>query len=243
MKKIIKIIGVLAALLVLVGVGLLIAAKILITPERVRQVVIPRAEEQLNRPVSIGDIDVRLFSGIVISDFRVGSKDEPEDFVSAKSLILRYQFWPLLRGSVIVDEVRLISPDIRVVRNEDGTFNFSDLLDAEERPEPVVVEDDETDGPPLDLLVKEISISGGRLVFIDRMVDREYHLTDLMASVTGFSLEQAFPFDLSLSLNNAPIQINGTLNPETNHVSAAVRIQIWMWRHSCLMRRKTCPSS
>ena len=84
MKKFIKIIGVLAALLVFIAVGLLIAAKILITPERVRQVVIPRAEEQLNRPVAIGDIDVRLLSGIVISDFRVGSKDEPEDFVSAE---------------------------------------------------------------------------------------------------------------------------------------------------------------
>ncbi|MFO7615502.1 MAG: hypothetical protein R6W71_12770, partial [Bacteroidales bacterium] len=87
MKNLIKIFGLVAVVLVVVAGAVLIAAKFLITPERVRQVVIPMAEEQLNRPVSIGDINVRIFSGIVISDFTIGSKDDIKDFVSAQSLV------------------------------------------------------------------------------------------------------------------------------------------------------------
>lgn len=201
MKKLIKVIGILAVILVVIVVGLLIAAKILITPERVRQVVIPLAEKQLDRPVSIGDIEVRLFSGIVLSDFRIGGKDDQEDFVSAQSLVLRYQLWPLIRRAVIVDEVRLMAPNIRIERYENGAFNFSDLLDKDRSDEDVArtpaestAESNEAGGGmPIDLLVNEINISGGRLVFIDHMVDREYLLSELMVSAADLSRISRFP--------------------------------------------------
>ncbi len=235
MKKLIKIIGVLVVILVVAVVGLMVAAKILITPERVRQVVVPRAEEQLNnRQVTIGDVDVRLFSGIVISDFKIGSLDDEEDFVSAQSLVLRYRIWPLLRRMVIVDEIRLISPSIRVERYENGEFNFSDLLAVDpsaddEDPAPVDSTEDtpveETEGLPIGLLVNEISISGGKLVFMDRMVGREYQLTDLSVALDGVSPERPFPFDVSAKINNAPVRLAGTVNPLTQHVIATARIQ------------------
>jgi AsmA protein len=215
-----------------VAVGaVLIAAKFLITPERVRQVVIPMAEEQLNRPVSIGDIQVRIFSGIVISDFAIRSKDDIKDFVSAQSLVLRYRFWPLFRLSVIVDEIRLDSPEIRVERYKNGDFNFSDLIAQKSNIEDIPSESsgvqvDETDGGrPIDLLVNELSISNGKLFFSDHMVDREYQLTDLFLSVSDFSLDRSFPFDLSAKINNALIEVAGAINSETMHVTAGTRLK------------------
>lgn len=233
MKKLIKVIGILAVILVVIVVGLLIAAKILITPERVRQVVIPLAEKQLDRPVSIGDIEVRLFSGIVLSDFRIGGKDDQEDFVSAQSLVLRYQLWPLIRRAVIVDEVRLMAPNIRIERYENGAFNFSDLLDKDRSDEDVArtpaestAESNEAGGGmPIDLLVNEINISGGRLVFIDHMVDREYLLSELMVSAADLSPDQPFPFTVSAKINSAPVSVSGTVNPVSQGVIANVRIQ------------------
>ncbi len=231
MKKLIKVIGIVAVIIVVGIAAVLIAAKIVITPDRVRQVVIPRAEEQLNRPVSIGDINVRIFSGILISDFVIGSKDNTADFVSADTLVLRYRFWPLLRFSVVVDEARLDSPDIRVERYKSGEFNFSDLIadpgaaeDIDREPPDIAVDENGV-GRQIDLVVNEISISGGRLVFVDHMVDREYQLTDLSASATGFSLDRPFPFDISAKIDNAPLDLAGTINLQTNHVSANIRIK------------------
>ncbi|MGM0402289.1 MAG: DUF748 domain-containing protein [Thermodesulfobacteriota bacterium] len=233
MKKLIKVIGILAVILVVAVVGLLVAAKILITPERVRQVVIPLAEKQLDRPVSIGDIQVRLFSGIVLSDFRIGEKDDSEDFVSAESLVLRYQLWPLIRRAVIVDELKLISPRIRIERYENGKFNFSDLLDKGKSDEDEARTSSEAPGEgaeadggmPIDLLVNEISISGGRLVFIDQLVDQEYLLSELMVSVTDLSPVRPFPFDVSAKVNNAPVSVSGTINPAAQGITADVRIK------------------
>jgi AsmA protein len=224
MKKLVKIIGVLAVVLVVAIFIMLAAAKFLITPERVRQVVIPRAEKQLNRPVSIGDIQVRLFSGIVISDFVVGTKNQTEDFVSAEKLVLRYQFWPLLRLAVVVDEIRLESPDIRVERYKNGDFNFSDLLAEKETVEDKSQVDETTDERQINLTVNEISISKGRLLFIDHMVDQEYELTDLSVSVSEFSPDQSFPFDISAMINSAAIEINGDINPETLNIRAKAHI-------------------
>lgn len=231
MNKLIKVIGVSAVVLVVATGVVLIAAKFLITPERVRQVVIPMAEERLNRPVSIGDINVRIFSGIVISDFVIGSKDNIKDFVSAKAMVLRYRFWPLFRLSVVVDEIRLDSPEIRVERYENGEFNFSDLIAQKTNIEDITresseVQVDETDsGRPIDLVINEISISNGMLFFMDHMVKQEYQLTDLFVAVSDFSRVRSFPFDLSANINNAPIDLFGTINLETIHVTAGIRIK------------------
>lgn len=217
--------------LVLAVCALLIAAKFLITPERVRQVVIPMAEERLNRPVSIGDINVRIFSGIVISDFVIGSKDNIKDFVSAKAMVLRYRFWPLFRLSVIVDEIRLDSPEIRVERYENGEFNFSDLIAQKTDIEDIThesseVQVDETDGGrPIDLVINELSISNGMLIFMDHMVKQEYQLTDLSVAVSDFSRVRSFPFDLSANINNAPIEVGGTINPETMYITAGLLLK------------------
>jgi len=231
MKKLIKVIGVSVVVLVFAVGAVLIAAKVLITPERVRQVVIPVFEERLSRPVSIGDIQVRIFSGIVISDFLIRSKGETKDFVSAQSLVLRYRFWPLLRLSVVVDEIRLETPEIHVERFENGEFNFSDLMPEKttgpstNRESREVQVEKTAGGRPIDLMVKEISISKGRLFFMDHMVEREFQLTDLSVSVSDFSPAPSFPFDLSANINNAPIDLFGTINLETIHVTAGIRIK------------------
>jgi AsmA protein len=224
MKKLVKIIGVLAVVLVAAIVAVLVAAKVLITPDRVRQVVIPRAEAELNRPVSIGDINVSIFSGIVISDFVVGAKDEPENFVSAEKLVLRYQFWPLLRLAVIVDEIRLESPDIRVERYKNGDFNFSDLIAEKETVEDKSQVDEPPDERQINLTVNNISISNGRLLFIDHMEDQENELTDLSVYVSEFSPDQSFPFDISAMINSAAIELNGDINPETMNVRAKAHL-------------------
>jgi AsmA protein len=224
MKKLVKIIGVLGLVLIVAMLTVLIAAKFLITPERVRQVVIPRAEAQLNRPVSIGDINVRIFSGIVISDFVVGGKNEAEDFVSADQMVLRYQFWPLLRLAVVVDEIRLESPDIRIERYKNGDFNFSDLLAEKETAEDEIQVDEPTDERQIDLTVNELSVSSGRLLFIDHMVDQEYEITDLSVSVSGFSADRTFPFNVSAMLDTAPVEIKGTINPETMRYTAGIHV-------------------
>jgi AsmA protein len=215
MNRIVKIVGIIAAILVGLIIVFAVLAKIFITPERVRAAVVPIAEDALEREVRIGDIEIRLLSGIVIRDLLVLEKDGAETFVAADQVVLRYRFWPLLLRRVIIDEIRLDAPSIRIVRFDDGTFNFSDLMEGE--PEPVDrVERPPEPGPPIDLLVSDIAMAGGEIIFLDHVVGGaegyRLHLTDLTARVRNLSPIADFPFDAGLRLNDAVLKLTGTAN-------------------------------
>ena len=190
MLKIIKTIGIIFSALVLAAGALLLAARALITPEKINQMVISLAQNRLNRPVSIGDTQLHIFSGIVFSDFLIGSKDGAENFLSADSLVMKYRLWPLLRFSVVIDEIRLDSPEIRIERYKNGDFNFSDLLgsttgDPDRTRESSGVQVNNTNGgPEFDLTVNEISVSNGRVVIMDYMQGENYKLTDFSVSAS-----------------------------------------------------------
>jgi len=231
MKTLLKVLVVILGVISVAIIGLFIAAKIIITPERVRERVVPVAEKALDRPVSIGKIDVRLFSGIEINDFIVGSREGKETFISADALVLRYQIWPLLKRRVVIDEARLEAPQIRVVRFENGRFNFSDLLDKPQEtgkkadPERPAEPDG---GPTIDLIVNELAITGGELLFIDRATGpkaMEYRVSDLDLTANDIALDQAFPLALDARINGAPLTVTGKVNPRTLQADARLELK------------------
>ncbi|MFP4193843.1 MAG: AsmA family protein [Desulfobacterales bacterium] len=238
MKKMLKITGWVFAVLVVLAVILLVAAKLLITPERVKKTVLPVAEKALNRQVSIGEISISLFSGISIKDFNVMMREEDETFVSAESLVLRYKLWPLLKKQVAVDDLRLINPDIRAVRYKDGAFNFSDLLEDKEeagayRPgktveASVALAQENSPDPAIDLMVNQVQIKGGSLSFIDKAAADEpltSRVDNLELSARNISLKGSFPFELKASLSGAPVSVSGTADAASRKVRADARIK------------------
>ena len=109
-----KILAVVAVVVVILIVGLVVLARFVITPERVKQTVLPIAEDVLQRKVELGDISVSLFTGIELNDLKVYEKDGKDVFVGTKLVRLKYQLLPLLARKVVIDEVRVESPRIRV---------------------------------------------------------------------------------------------------------------------------------
>jgi AsmA protein len=226
MKKPGKFLGILAVILVISVLLLIALAKIFITPERVREAVLPLAQDALHRKVQLGDIEVRLFSGIVLKDLVIQEREGDEPFVAADQVVLRYQFWPLLFMRVIIDEARLDSPRIRVTRLTNGSFNFSDLMENKEKkvavPEgSVPAKAEGKAGIPIDLLVSEVEIANGELVFVDQKISPEapyrYKLTGLDVNARDISLKKAFPFSLKAQLNQSSLGVEGEANLETLH--------------------------
>jgi AsmA protein len=204
----------------LVMVGLLVLAKVLISPERVRQTLLPLAEKALHRPVKIEEIEVKWFSGITINKLVVQEPDGGENFVAARSVQLRYQLLPLLSGRVVVDEIRLVGPSIRIVRQADGRYNFSDLLDDKGEGQGAA----ETTAPDLtpaekrafNLLVSKVAIEGGTLDFHDATLDPAapylYQISSLTIEASDISLTRPFPVELQASLNAAPLIFMGQVD-------------------------------
>lgn len=213
MSKPVKIVSAIVAVVIVLAIALVVLAKVLITPERIRSTVIPLAEERLHRPLQLGDIDISLFSGITLHDLAIGEREGEESFVSADRAVLRYRFWPLLLMRVVIDEVSLESPHIRVVRFADGTFNFSDLAGQGGEKGAAAKPSDGSGGAPVDLLVSKVSIVDGELVFLDHAlgtaVPYRYKVSGLKVGARDISLERPFAFDVAGNLGEATFQLEG----------------------------------
>jgi AsmA protein len=226
MKKFYKYIGIVAGILLVLVVVLFVLAKFLITPERVREAVLPLARNALHREVQLSGVQVSLFSGISLSDLVIRENAGPETFVSADRVILRYQFWPLLFKRVIIEEVLLDGPTIRVTRFADGRFNFSDLLgsaaeDIKKPQEPVRTKAEEKADSGIDLLVSEISVVNGKVRFVDYALGAtepyRYTLTGLNVNARDISFKNTFPFKAKTQLNGSTLDVEGELDLQTLH--------------------------
>ena len=234
MKKTWKIGSVFAAIVVVLVVTLVVLIKTLITPERVKGWIIPLAQQALNREVQLGDVEVSLFSGIVLKNLLIKEKTGNEAFVAADQVVLRYQFWPLLFTRVVVDEIRLDAPKITLIRQADGSFNFTDLVGGtDETPvnpqTPVAVEtNDSTQKKSIDLIVSNVAIAGGELQFVDYAINPKipyrYKMNELSLRASHISLRQAFPFNIKARLNGSILDIDGNTNLQTR--SGRVNLQL-----------------
>ncbi len=112
------------ALLVLLGGAFLWAL-----PELIRRQAVTRIPGITGRAVSIGDIDLNLFTGrLVVKGFRLAERDPRQAFVEFERLEARWS-WPSLLGAHIrLKDVRLVAPTVQLARTSPTEFNFSDLL-------------------------------------------------------------------------------------------------------------------
>lgn len=200
-QKLLKIAGVSVGIVVALLVGLTILVKVIISPELVKKTVLPKISAAINRQVSLGDVSVSIFSGIRLHDLVVQDREGSEPFVKAGAIRLEYRFWPLLRKRVEIKQIRLESPLVRVVRNADGSFNFSDLLVKKQQP---AAPAEPKAKSPIDLSVSEVAISDGRLIFDDRLglggKPYQAEISAIQFAAQQISLDGAFPISLQAAL-------------------------------------------
>ncbi len=211
----------------LVFVALLILAKVMITPERVRAAVVPLVEESLERNLQLGEIEISIFSGIVINDLVLTERESAEPFVAVDKAVLRYRLWPLFLLKVEVDELRLERPRIYLTRLHDGSFNFSDLTEPSEAAG--TEKSDQTTATetlPVGVYVSEIVIIDGTLVFVDRVEEKaaQQTLSALNLTVKDFSLTEPFQFLLGADWNGNDIALSGQFDLDDLVVDLAARL-------------------
>ncbi len=110
-------------LLVIVGILL----KVYLNEDRLRTLLLPPIREALGREVEIASLKLDLFSGIKAAGLVVKEADGKADFVAVKEFSLGYSLWPLLEKRLEITRVRIDRPVIKVWRNHEGLYNFSEL--------------------------------------------------------------------------------------------------------------------
>jgi uncharacterized protein involved in outer membrane biogenesis len=163
MKKVLTII---VTLSIVVAVALTIFIKIYITPDKVKDLLVPQVEEALGRSVEIGDIRIGILRGIEISDFVLKEADGKTDFFTSDEFVLKYSLLPLLSKKVLINELRMSSPQLRIIRNKEGIYNF-ESIGRHEPGERREKRPSGERGASMSLLVRSISVRDAMFTFED----------------------------------------------------------------------------
>ena len=168
--------------LVLAGAALagLVAAPHFIDLGIFKRSYLPLVEEALNRRIDVGEVRMSFFPApsIRLSDLRVFESPAAaaeNTFFSAQQVKLRLRFWPLLKGRFEASELVLDKPRFNLIKQADGTFNYSDLADrnpparqARRQRQRAEAARPAESGAALWLIPANLSIRDGRLNLISR---------------------------------------------------------------------------
>lgn len=179
-KKAIKFLSITVGIIAVIIIALTVFIKVYITPERVKALLVPQAEKSLNRKVTIGEVSIDLLKGIAIKDFAIKETDEKTDFISCKDFVLKFKLLPLLSKKVIIDELRLVAPTVRIERDILGKFNFHDIGQKKTEEPEVTKQPDESQGLPISLLVRNVSVRDSSF----SLTDHTKNIPDMKGSLS-----------------------------------------------------------
>ncbi len=166
MKKPFKWAFFIISFLVLLLIGLSVFIKTFLSGDRLKAIILPRAESMTGRKVNLDQINVSLLKGIVAKGLSVKEKDGQRDFLKIGEFILSYRLMPLLRRELVISKIEITSPFISVKKHKEGRYNFSDLLEKRPPASPKAHEPKQQ-GLPVSLITDKLLIQNAQFVFVD----------------------------------------------------------------------------
>lgn len=210
--KILKIIGIVIAVLVLIAIAL----PFLINVNNYRPQIESNLTSALGRPVKVGNLSLSILSGSVEAN-ELSIADDPKfssgSFIQAKSLKVGVELMPLIFSKQLnVTHLVIEHPQIALLRNREGVWNFSSLGNqgAQTAKTP-----DKSSSSGQNLSVGKLEINDGTISVGSVPARRNPIVYDkLDITIKDFSFTSAFPVTVSARLpGGGSLKIDGTAGP------------------------------
>src|SRR4030066_2044454 len=166
MKKLLKIAIVVVGVLVLLFVGLTLFVKSYLSSDRLKPIILAKAEAATGRKVNIDEINVSLFKGIVAKGLSVKEKDGQKDFLKIGRFVLSYRLLPLLKKQLVISKIEIVSPSVSIKKEKGGKYNFSDIMEKPSQ-EPKKPSGPEPKSLPVSVVADRFLIRNANLTFVD----------------------------------------------------------------------------
>lgn len=203
----------------------------------IKSFVLPAIEKSMMAKIQVEDVSLSPFSQIELKDLAFTPNDG-ETLVSAEGALVKYSLFTILGGTIKLDQLRLINPQVTIIESEDGTSNLSSWLESLP-PSP--------DSPLPILDLNDLSVENGKVVLRKQMADGsrnqvELALNKINIAKVGQDLEGALNLDaginvlqkavdgeetnLSLSLKlDGDLGLNADLLPKNSTVTGQIKVE------------------
>ena len=195
------------AVSVFVAFGILLG---LVAPPLIRGKVAAMLSDKLHRQVSIEQIRINPYAmTVTIRGFLMKQRDSQAPALSFNELFVNLQSQSIFRLAPVIEELRLVKPYLSVVRNENGKYNFQDLID-EFTSGP--------SGPTPKFALNNIELIDGKIDFDDRPEQTKHVIDHIKIGVPFISSLPSYVDinvkpEFSAVINGAPFHLDGDTRP------------------------------
>jgi autotransporter translocation and assembly factor TamB len=170
LRRLLQVVALVGTLLVgMVAVALIVSQ----TPwfrDWLRRYIVRESKQYLNGELSIGRIGGNLLFGVQVSDIAVDLSGER--VVAVKGLEVGYDVFQMISKGVILSQIKLVEPEIRLERDGNG-WNMNHLVKKQEK-------EADRQGPRRPLDLQAIEIADGRITIADHTGADGYRLPGLI---------------------------------------------------------------
>jgi AsmA protein len=222
MKKLAIVFGI----CVLVVIVVLAILPLLINANSFKPRVQAALTQALGRPVTIGDLSASIFSGGIRAE-SISIADDPafeqQAFIDAKSLKIGVDLGALIFSrKVNVRSLTLQSPQVRLLQNQAGHWNFASL-GGQKNPKSNNAGAKTSSGD--EISVDKLKIEGGE-ISIGQIGETIRTYTDVSLTADNLSYTSAFPFTLHAKTpGGGSLTVDGNAGPINQQDASATPLQ------------------
>src|SRR5882762_7498586 len=245
--------------LALGGVVVLLVAVVLVfaltfDPNRYKDDIERIAKERTGRTLKLqGELKLAFFPslGAAVAGVTLSERGSGRGFVSLESAHASIKLMPLLHGQAVVDAVRVSGLKAQVVKNKDGTYNFSDLLEGgEAKPAAKPAPEKKGESAPVKFDIAGITLDRASILYRDMNSGQEIALTDvkLHTGRIAENVQDEIELAAALKRNKPPLEakiaLNGTysLKPDAIGVDFTAKLDESNVKGKLGIARATQPS-
>jgi len=169
-------------------------------------------EQQLNRTVTLGDMHASLLPPSITVNNAVIGEDKSfqtgRPFGTAENLKISIQFFPLLRKEIAVNSIELVRPQVELVRNAQGVWNFASIGNRTVNGATTPPKQKGTPASQQNFSLGELKLTDGTVAVTDFQKHQSRSLYDhIDLSLKNFAPRTPFDVDLTAHLPGAGNQV------------------------------------
>jgi len=190
MKKALKFILISIIILVILVIAAVASVPFWFPINKVKDIVVEQMSIKTGRDIQVKGFQFNILKGMELRDVSISESKRyktTKPFIKADLILLKYNLLALLKRTLIVYDFRVVSPYGSIIKEADGTFNFSDMLEnltkgpetekeklklekkkAAKEAKKAAKKDKGKKAAPFDIVITSLSIKDGNFQYYDR---------------------------------------------------------------------------
>lgn len=145
-----------------------------------------KLSELSGRRVLIDSVGMNPYTlSVAINGFEIRENDGQTPFISFNRLFANMEVISLFKGGPVIREIKLEKPHIHLVRTNENSYNFSDMVDRFQAKSQAGVQ--EKPGKPPVFSFSNIQLLDGDVNFDDRPAATKHEITQINLSIPFIS--------------------------------------------------------